>query len=121
VRKPLKRIGLGDLHAFAQHLIGEGLAPISRATSIASIRSLFGFLFRMRFIPVNLAAELPLPRYENRLAERVLSEGCVERLLAADTCPRDRILLNLLCLGGLRVSEANQTATRRLNLMSYII
>jgi integrase/recombinase XerD len=115
VHKPLKRIGLGDLHTFAQHLIDEGLAPISRARSIASIRSLFGFLFRIRFIPVNFAAELPLPRYENRLAERVLSEGCVESLLAADTCPRDRILLKLLYLGGLRVSEAINLRWRNLH------
>jgi integrase/recombinase XerD len=79
------------------------------------VKSLIGFCFRMRFIPVNFAAELPLPRYENRLAERVLTEGCVQQLLAAETCPRDRILLNLLYLGGLRVSEATNLRWRNLH------
>jgi integrase/recombinase XerD len=106
VGKPLARMGLGDLQAFAQYLIEAGLAPVSRGRTLAAVKSLFGFLFRMRFIPVNFAAELPLPRYENRLAERVLSEDCVQRLLAADTSQRDAILLKLLYLGGLRISEA---------------
>src|SRR5215472_608705 len=72
VNKPLTKISLADLLAFRQFLNCSGLAPISRARTIAAIKSLFGFCHRMRFIPVNPAAELPLPRYENRLAERVL-------------------------------------------------
>jgi integrase/recombinase XerD len=115
VGKRLKDIGLGDLQAFAQHLIGEGLAPISRSRTLAAVRSLVGFCFRMRFIPVNFASELALPRYENRLAERVLSEESVLRLLAAGDCQRDRILLNLLYLGGLRVSEAINLRWRNLH------
>src|SRR5690348_1077770 len=59
-RKSLARITLGDLQGFAQYLIDAGLAPISRARTIAATKSLCGFLFRMRFIPVNFAAELPL-------------------------------------------------------------
>src|SRR5205807_7722419 len=93
VGKPLARITLGDLQSFAQFLNCSGLAPISRARTLAAVKSLFGFLFRMRFIPVNFAAELPLPRYENRLAERVLSEESVQKLLAADAGQRDHILL----------------------------
>src|SRR5690348_1786896 len=63
-QKPLKQIHLGDLQRFAQSLVDAGLAPVSRARSIAAVKSLFGFLHRMRYIPVNLAAELPMPRYE---------------------------------------------------------
>ena len=47
-----------------QSLVAAGLAPISRARTLAAIKSLFGFCKRMRFIAVNPAAELPLPRYE---------------------------------------------------------
>jgi len=42
MRKPLARITLGDLHSFAQPLVAEGLAPISRARTIAATKSLFG-------------------------------------------------------------------------------
>ncbi len=105
-RKPLSRIGLTELQAFAQSLIDAGLAPVSRARTLAAVRSLFGFCHRMRFIDVNPAAELPLPRYEGRLAERIVSEEDVGRLLAAESALRDRLLLCLLYAAGLRVSEA---------------
>ncbi|HYW48246.1 MAG TPA: tyrosine-type recombinase/integrase [Bryobacteraceae bacterium] len=115
VQKPLDRIGLADLQSFAQSLIASGLAPISRARTLAAVRSLFGFCKRMRSIPVNPAAELALPRYENRLAERVMSEEDVQRLLSAETHPRDHILLNLLYFAGLRVSEACSLRWRNLH------
>ena len=116
IRKPLSRITLGDLQSFAQSLEDDGLAPISRARTIAAVKSLFGFCHRMRYLPANPAAELSLPRYENRLAERVLSEEDVFRLLAAEAQPRCRIMLNLLYLAGLRVSEACNLRWRNLHI-----
>jgi site-specific recombinase XerD len=116
VRKPLGRITLGDLQSFAESLIEAGLAPISRARTLAATKSLFGFCQRLRYLPANPAAELTLPRYENRLAERVLSEDDVYRLLAAEAAPRCRILLNLLYLAGLRVSEACNLRWRNLHI-----
>jgi integrase/recombinase XerD len=106
VRKPLNRISLGDLQGFAQSLIQAGLAPISRVRTLAAVRSLFGFCQRMRYLPGNPAAELVLPSYENRLAERIVGEDDVRRLVEADAGPRDRALLRLLYAAGLRVSEA---------------
>src|ERR1035438_1030130 len=61
VCKPLNRIGLCELQSFAQALVDEGLAPVSRARITAAIRSLFGFCQRMRYLNANPAAELPLP------------------------------------------------------------
>jgi site-specific recombinase XerD len=43
VAKPLSRLTLGDLQSFAQSLIRAGLAPISRARTLAAVKSLFGF------------------------------------------------------------------------------
>jgi site-specific recombinase XerD len=60
----------------------------------------------MRYLPANPVAELSLPSYEQRLAERIVSEEDVARLLEADSRPRDRVLLRLLYAAGLRVSEA---------------
>jgi integrase/recombinase XerD len=68
----------------------------------------------MKWIHVNPAAEMPLPRYELRLAERILSEGDVQLLLVAQR-PRDHVLLHLLYTGGLRVSEACRLRWRNLS------
>ena len=106
VPKPLNQITLGDLQGFAQSLIQDGLAPISRVRTLAAIKSLFGFCHRMRYVTANPAAELALPCYENRLAERIVGEEAVKRLVDADAEPRDRTLLHLLYAAGLRVSEA---------------
>jgi len=114
VRKPLNRISLGDLQSFAQSLVNEGLAPISRARTMAATKSLFSFCHRMRQIPTNPAAELVLPRYEIRLSERILGEEDTQKLLAAEVAPRDRILLRVLYGAGLRVSEASGLLWRNL-------
>jgi integrase/recombinase XerD len=49
------------------------------------------------------------------MAERVLSEEDVQRLLASDAKPRDRILLNLLYFAGLHVSDACNLRWRNLH------
>jgi hypothetical protein len=48
---------------------------------LAAVKSLFGFCQRMRHIAVNPAAELTLPSYEKRLAERTVCEDDVRRPL----------------------------------------
>src|SRR5437763_7230912 len=78
-KKPLSRITLAELQDFAQTLTNSGLAPISRVRTLAAVKSLFGFCVRMRYLAVNPAAELALPAYENRLAERILAEEVEER------------------------------------------
>jgi integrase/recombinase XerD len=111
-RKPLADIGLGDLQRFAHSL--DGLAPVSRGRTLAAIRSLFGFGQRMRYLATNPAAELALPRYERRLAERILDERDVQSLLCAEGKQRDELLLRLVYLAGLRVSEVCQLRWRNL-------
>jgi len=114
VRKPLARVTLGDLQRFAQSLIDSGLAPVSRLRTIAAVKSLFGFGSRMYRFRTNPAAELPLPPYANCLAERILPEDDVQRILAAENDPRDKTLLNLIYVAGVRVSEATQLRWRNL-------
>src|ERR1700686_470277 len=54
--KPLNRLALGDLQSFAQSLVQAGLAPISRARTLAAVKSLFGIWQRMRYVSANPAA-----------------------------------------------------------------
>jgi integrase/recombinase XerD len=106
VPKPLNRLTLGDLQGFAQSLIESGLAPVSRVRTLAAVKSLFSFCQRMHYVPANPAAELALPCYEKRLAERIVGEDDVRKLVENGEKVRDRVLLRLLYAAGLRVSEA---------------
>src|SRR6185369_8482565 len=98
--KPLNDIGLGDLQEFDESLIAEGLAPVSRVRTLAAVKSLFSFCCRTRYLPANPAAELALPAYEQRLADRIVGEEEVARLLAADAKERDQLLLCLIYSAG---------------------
>jgi site-specific recombinase XerD len=62
----------------------------------------------------NPAAELSLPCYAKRLAERIVCEEDVRRLVETDAKPRDRALLRLRYAAGLRVSEACRLLWRNL-------
>src|SRR5438477_12587157 len=89
VGKPLKAIGLGDLQDFSESLIEAGLAPVSRVRTLAAVKSLSGFCCRTRYLLANPAAELALPAYEQRLAERIIAKEDVARILAAEATQRD--------------------------------
>lgn len=112
--KPLDSIGLQDLQSFAESLVESGLAPVSQMRTLAAIKSLFGFCQRTRHIAQNPAVEIQLPKYEKRLAERILGEEDVQQILAGEEGPRDRVLLQLLYAAGLRVSEAAKLRWRNL-------
>jgi site-specific recombinase XerD len=60
---------------------------------LAAVKSLFGFCRRMAYIESDPAIALPPPRYESRLAERMIGEGDVERLLSVEAPLRDRALV----------------------------
>ena len=93
-----------------------GLAPTSLRRRAASIRGFYRFAFGEGLIPVDVAAQLDLPRQPRILPETLTVEE-TERLLEAaggddpdepqhDRRLRDRALLELLYAAGLRVSEA---------------
>jgi integrase/recombinase XerD len=112
--KPLRAIALDDLQAFSASLASQGLAPVSAGRTLAAVRSLMRFASRSGHLDRNVAADLPLPRSENRLAERILGEEEVRRMIALEPDPRNRVLLSLLYTAGLRVSEACRLCWRNL-------
>jgi len=103
VGKPLAHITLGDLQGYFSTL--EPLAPASRARAINAVKSLFSFAQRIGYLNFNPAAAVQSPKIKNTLAERILPEAQIHRLLALEPHPRNRVLLRLLYAGGLRVSE----------------
>ena len=80
-------------------------APSTRTLILAGLKSLLSFGHRTGLLRVNVGAALRLHRPTDDLAERILTEPEVHRLLAAPDDPRDRALLRLAYAAALRVSE----------------
>lgn len=104
--KPLDQVTLTDLVDWKASLEHAGLAPASVALHTCAIKSLLAWVHRAGLLPVNVGAALRVPLKRSRLAERILPETAVHRMLVVTTAPRDRALLLLLYGGALRVSEA---------------
>jgi integrase/recombinase XerD len=92
--KPLSQITLGDLQGYFSGL--ESLAAASQARAINAVKSLFSFAQRIGYLTFNPAAAVQGPKIKNTLAERILLEAQVHRLLALEPHPRNRVLL--LCM-----------------------
>jgi site-specific recombinase XerD len=101
--KPLCQVSLSDLQTFADSL-GD-LAPASRYRTLAAVKSLLAFAHRIGFLPFDVGRPLRLPAVRNRLAERILPEADLQRMLSLELNPRNRAILTLLYSSGVRVSE----------------
>jgi integrase/recombinase XerD len=103
VGKPLGAVTLGDLQAFADSL--TDLAPSSQGQALASIKSLFSFGHRVGYLTFDVGKAVRLPAKKETLAERILPEAAVVKMLALEPNERNRIMLKLLYASGMRVSE----------------
>lgn len=101
--KPMQQWTLLDLQHFQDSL--NGLEPASVARRLSAIKSLLTFAHKAGYTVVNVGVALKLPKLQEKLAERILRESQVQRLLALETDPRNHALLRLLYNAGLRVSE----------------
>ncbi|HMG32743.1 MAG TPA: tyrosine-type recombinase/integrase [Blastocatellia bacterium] len=101
--KNIAHISLSDIQAFADSL--SCLAQSSRAQALAAIKSLLAFAHRIEYIPFNVGAAVQLPKAKNTLAERILQESEVHRMIDLEPSQRNRLMLKTLYYGGLRVSE----------------
>src|SRR5215203_7096004 len=103
VAKPLALVRLGDVQAYLATL--EGQAPATCANATAALKSLFSFAQETGYLRFNLGKILKATPVKNTLAERILDETAVHRMLALEAAPRNRALLTLLYGGELRISE----------------
>ena len=101
--KPLARVTLSDLQQFAIAL--EELATASRYRMLSAVKSLLAFGHRIGYLPFDVGRVLRLPAVRNRLAERILPEADLHRILSLESHPRNRCIVTLLYASGIRVSE----------------
>ena len=103
-RRALRDLTLGDLQGYQDAL--SHLAAASQARKLSAVKSLLSKGHKLGYLGINLGAAVTLPKIKNVLAERILSEDAVINMLALERNPRNKALLRLIYLGGLRISEA---------------
>ncbi len=101
---PLPVVTLGAVQGFQDSL--AALATATQARRLSAVKSLLSFGHRTGYLAVNVGAALRLPKVKGTLAERILDMDAVLHMLALERTPRNKTLLRLLYLGGLRISEA---------------
>jgi integrase/recombinase XerD len=106
VQKPLSRVTLVDLQGWAVQL-GQGtLKPASQNRALTAVKSLLSFAHETGYVPFNVGAAIKLRPNRDGLAQRILEESEVAKLIEAAPEGRNRVLLKLLYVSGVRVSEA---------------
>jgi integrase/recombinase XerD len=103
VGKPLRETTLHDVQAFAAS-IGD-MAPATVARRLSSVKSLVGFAHRLGYLAFDVAAPVQLPAIKDDLAQKILTEWQVQRMLELERHPRNAAVLRLLYSSGMRVSE----------------
>jgi len=101
--KSLPLVTLPDLQRFADSL--AGLAPASRYRTLSAVKSLLAFGHSIGYLAFDVGRALRLPAVRDRLAERILTEVDLHRILNLEPNPRNRAILTLLYASGVRVSE----------------
>lgn len=114
-----------NLDAYVLHMERENFAPSTISRNIASVRSLYQYLFREHAIDENPAEGLRPPHVEKKAPE-VLTVEEVDLLLnqpEGDTPKqlRDKAMLELLYATGMRVSELIHLQMEDVNLsLGYV-
>jgi len=103
MKKPLASVMLTDLQAWAETL-GQG-SPASTNRALTAVKSLLSFAHETGYLPFNVGIAVKLRPSRDSLAQRILEESEVARLIEAAAPGRNRVLLKLLYVSGVRVSE----------------
>lgn len=104
VDKPLRSIKLIDIQTYTDN-IPTGLKDSSVKRALSAIKSLFAFGFRLGYLTFDVGRAMKLPTFRDELADRILSETDVLRIICLEPQPRNRAILLTLYAGGFRVSE----------------
>ena len=104
-RKPLAQVTLTDLQVYAEGLAQGGLKIASQNRALTTIKSLLSFGQETGYLPFNVGAAVKLRPNRDHLAQRILEESEVAKLIEAAPEGRDRVLLKLLYVSGVRAAE----------------
>lgn len=104
VAKPLQSITLGNIQSFTDKLTPT-MKPSSIHRALSAVKSLLAFGFRLGYLKFDVGRALKIPGFRDELAERILDETEVLRIISLEPNPRNRAILLTFYAGGFRVSE----------------
>ncbi|HXP50224.1 MAG TPA: hypothetical protein VN922_09735, partial [Bacteroidia bacterium] len=90
------------------------LKPSSRNRTIAAIKSVVTYAHITGILKFNAGAVVKLEKQRNQLAQRIMSERSIDRILAMEEDPRNYAILALLYYAGLRAHEVCNLTWRNL-------
>jgi integrase/recombinase XerD len=99
----IAQVTLPMLQAYADMIAEQ--ADTTRNRKLSAVKSLLSFAHRTGYTAFNVGVVLKSPSVKNRLAERILTESEVQRIIALEPSPRNHVMLTLLYASGGRVSE----------------
>ena len=102
-RKPLRAATVGDVQAFGDTL--NHLSDATKARRLAAVKSLLSFGHRIGYLPFDVGKPVRTPKLKDDLAERILPEETVLKILALEPNQRNKAIIRVLYSAGLRVSE----------------
>lgn len=103
--KLLNQVILKDLQNFADHIDQQELVDGSKRRILSSVKSLISFAHKLGYLPFDISRPLILPSPKDTLAERILSSSEVKSIIDAENHPRNKLILKVLFISGIRVSE----------------
>jgi integrase/recombinase XerD len=112
IGKSLQETTLEDLHNFNTSLFH--MKTSSRARTMATLKSVLTFGTKAGILEGNAGIMFKLPKVEDTLAERIMSEKNIDEMLRLETNKRNHAMLSLLYYAGLRVSEICNLTWRNL-------
>ncbi len=101
------------LDAMRSKADGSPVRPATVNTYVAAVKSFLGFAHRVGFTRFNAAPLIRLKKAPRQVAQRILGEIEVRKLIDAANPGRDRLMLEVGYFGGLRVSELVSMAWRQ--------
>lgn len=110
--RDLRSATLMDVQSYLDTIVG---APATKARRIASMKSLLSFGYKTGYLQFNVGRAILAPKLLNNLAERILSEELVIRMIAAAKPGRDQTLVRLLYVSAVRVSESEGIRWRHIH------
>lgn len=108
----LRSLSLGELQSYSDTLDAAGLSASSRHRKLTAIRSLLRFAHAIGYTQFDVGRPLRLPKFQDRLSERILTEADVQRMIGLEEKERNRAILIGLYGLGCRASELCRLSVR---------